>query len=110
MIHNVVIGSDLNDKLRLTGAFSRFPYGTRQICLRFDYSKAEEGSEVRILWFSGERLVRSDAYPLSVPSGSKIYCLLQENGQPLPKGPYSLGILHKAEKAEQSHEFKFEIY
>ena len=107
MIHNVVVSPEVDDKLRLTGAVSRFLYGARQICLRFDYSKAEKDSNVRILWFLGERLVQSNTYVLSTSSGSKIYCLLRENGQPLPRGSYSIGILYKEERLP---DFKFEIY
>ena len=107
MIHNVVVSSEMDSRLRLTGAVSRFLYGSRQVYLRFDYSKATEGSEIRILWFMGDKLVQSDTYTLSTPSGSKIYCLVRENGQPLPKGSYSIGILYKTERIP---DFKFEIY
>ena len=107
MIHNVVISTELDDRLRLTGVVSRFPYGARQVCLRFDYSRATEGSDIRILWFMGEKLVQSDTYALSVSSGSKIYCLVRENGQPLPRGPYSISIQYNAERLS---DFRFEIY
>lgn len=107
MIQNLVISTELDDKLRLTGSVSRFPYGARQVCLRFDYTRAIEGSDIRILWFMGEKLVQSDTYTLSTPSGSKIYCLVRENGQPLPKGSYSIGILYRTERLP---DFRFEIY
>ena len=107
MIHNVVISTELDDRLRLTGVVSRFPYGARQVCLRFDYSRATEGSDIRILWFMGEKLVQSDTYALSVSSGSKIYCLVRENGQPMPRGPYSISIQYNAERLS---DFRFEIY
>ena len=106
LIHDVVISTEVDDANRLTGAVSRFPYGSRQICMRFNYSKASEGTEVRILWFLGDKLVQSDSYVLSASSGSKIYCLTLENGQPLPKGSYSVSIMNKAE----STDFRFEIY
>ena len=107
MIYDVVISTEVDDKLRLTGAVSRFPYGSRQMCLRFNYSKVTEGSEVRVLWFLGEKLVQSDSYALSTSSGTKIYCLVKENGQPLPKGSYSVAILDNAERIS---DFRFEIY
>ena len=107
MIQNVVISTELDNKLRLTGAVSRFPHGSRQVCLRFDYARATEGSEIRVLWSSGEKLVQSDTYTLSTSSSSKIYCLVRENGQPLPKGHYSVGILYNAEHIS---DFRFEIY
>ena len=107
LIHDVVISTEVDDTKRLTGAVSRFPYGSRQICMRFNYSKATEGTEIRILWFVGDKLVQSDSYALSASSGSKIYCLTLENGQPLPKGSYSVGILHNSERIS---DFRFEIY
>ena len=107
LIHDVVISTEVDDTRRLTGAVSRFPYGSRQICMRFNYSKATEGAEIRILWFVGDKLVQSDSYALSASSGSKIYCLTLENGQPLPKGSYSVGILNDLERIS---DFRFEIY
>ena len=107
LIHDVVISTEVDDTNRLTGVVSRFPYGSRQICMRFNYSKASEGSEIRILWFIGDKLVQSDTYALSASAGSKIYCLVLENGQPLPKGSYSVGILNNEERIS---DFRFEIY
>ena len=107
LVHDVIISTDVDDTKRLTGAVSRFPYGSRQICMRFNYSKAAEGAEIRILWFIGDKLIQSDSYALSVSSGTKIYCLTRENGQPLPQGSYSVGIFNKAERIS---DFRFEIY
>ena len=107
LIHDVIISTEVDDTTRLTGAVSRFPHGSRQICMRFNYSKATEGAEIRILWFVGDKLVQSDSYTLSASSGSKIYCLTLEDGRPLPKGSYSVGILDKAERIS---DFRFDIY
>jgi hypothetical protein len=107
LIYDVVISPEVDDTTRLTGAVSRFPYGSRQICMRFSYSKATEGAEIRIMWFVGDKLVQSDSYALFASSGSKIYCLTLENGQPLPKGSYSVGILNNSERIS---DFRFEIY
>ncbi|MCL2010006.1 MAG: hypothetical protein FWG71_05600 [Synergistaceae bacterium] len=107
LIHDVVISTEVDDTRRLTGVVSRFPYGSRQICMRFNYSKAPEGAEIRILWFMGDKLVQSDSYVLPASYGSRIYCLTLENGQPLPKGSYSVGILSNAERIS---DFRFEIY
>ena len=107
LIHDVVISTEVDDTRRLTGAVSRFPYGSRQICMRFNYSKATEGAEIRVLWFAGDKLVQSGTYNLPASSGSKIYCLVQENGQPLPKGSYSVGILNNSERIL---DLRFEIY
>ena len=107
LIYDVVISTEVDDTKRLTGAVSRFPFGSRQIFMRFNYNKATEGTEIRILWFMGEKLVQSGSYVLFALSGTKIYCLTLENGQPLPKGSYSVGILNKAERIS---DFRFEIY
>ena len=110
MIHNVVISTEEDDRPRLlrpTGAVSRFPHGSRQVYLRFDYSKAAEGGEIEIRWFMGDQLIHSDVYVLPGPSGFKIFSLMRENGQPLPKGFYSLVILKGAERLS---DFGFEIY
>jgi hypothetical protein len=107
MIYNVVISPEVNDRLRLTGAVSRFPHGSRQMCLRFDYNKAMEEGVARILWFREDKLVQSDKYELPEMSGSKVYCLLKEDGQPLPKGAYSIVILNGEERLS---DFRFEIY
>jgi hypothetical protein len=107
MIHNVVIATEVDNRLRLTGTLSRFPYGSRQVFLYFDYSRAARGSELRIRWFTGEQLVQADTYALNASSGSKVYCLLRENGQILPKGSYSISILNNSEHLS---DFRFEIY
>ena len=107
LIHDVVISTEVDDTRRLTGAVSRFEYGSRQVCMRFNYSKATEGAEIRVLWFVGDKLVQSDVYILSASSGSKIYCLVRENGQPLPNGSYSVGILNNSERIL---DLRFEIY
>ena len=107
MIHNVILSVDVDDTLRLTGAVSRFPYGSRQICLRFDYSKAASDSEIRVLWFLEEKLVEADTYALPEPAGSRVYCLVRENGQPLPKGSYSIAIINNTERLS---DLGFEIY
>ena len=107
LIHDVVISTEVDDTTRLTGAVSRFPYGSRQICMRFNYSRATEGAEIRILWFVGEQLVHSDSYILPASSGTRIYCLAQEDGRPLPRGSYAVGILNNAERIS---DFRFEIY
>ena len=106
-IHDVVISTEVDDARRLTGAVSRFPYGSRQICMRFDYSKAAEGAEIRVLWFMGDKLIQSDFYTLAAPSGVRLYCLTREDGQPLPRGSYSVGIVNKTECVS---DFRFEIY
>ena len=106
MIYDVVISTEVHD-MRITGPVSRFPFGSRQVCMRFNYSKATEGTEIRILWFMEDKLLQSDSYDLPAPAGAKIYCLILETGHPLPRGSYSVGILNNAERIS---DFRFEIY
>lgn len=107
LIHDVVISTEADDVTRLTGAVSRFPYGSRQVCMRFNYSRAVEGAEIRVLWFMGDELIQSGTYDLGASYGTKIYCLTKEDGQPLPEGSYSIGILSNSERISG---FRFEIY
>ena len=57
MISNVTINVDLQERRFLTGTVSRFPYGSRQVCLYFDYARVEEGSEIQVVWRWGEKVV-----------------------------------------------------
>ena len=107
MISNVTINVDLHDRRFLTGTVSRFPYGSRQVCLYFDYSRVEEDGEIQVVWRWGDKVVQSETYPLPAPSGSRMYCLLQESGVPLPRGKYTVDILYRSETIP---EFRFEIY
>jgi hypothetical protein len=106
-INNMAVSTEVNDGWLPAGSVSRFSHGSRQVCLRFDYTQAMGGGEVKVLWFSEEKLVYSDAYPLNALAGTKVYCLVQENGQPLPKGSYSVTVLNKAERLS---DLSFDIY
>ncbi|MDR2522538.1 MAG: hypothetical protein LBC93_02395 [Synergistaceae bacterium] len=94
VVYNVVVSTELDDKSNLMEVVSRFSYGARQVYLRFEYSKIEEEGEVIILWHMGEKLVQSDVYSLPGPSGTKVYSLVRENGQPLPRGTYAVTMLN----------------
>jgi len=107
LIHDVVISTEIDDATRLTGAVSRFPYSSRQVCIRFNFSRAADNAEIRLLWFMGDDLIQVDTYELGATSGTKIYCLAMEDGQPLPRGSYSVGILSNLERISG---FRFEIY
>ena len=107
MISNVTINVDLQERRFLTGTVSRFPYGSRQVCLYFDYVRVEEGSEVQVVWRWGGKVVQAETYPIPSPSGSRMYCLLQESGVPLPRGNYTVGIVYRSKAMPV---FRFEIY
>ncbi|NLL37051.1 MAG: hypothetical protein GX256_05975 [Fretibacterium sp.] len=107
LIHNVAISTDVDRHRRLTGTVSRFPYGARQVCLRFDYSRVTAGSYITLEWKWSGKLVQSHSYRLDESSGSRAYALLLESGQPLQRGAYSVGIRYRTERIP---EFHFEIY
>ncbi|MDR2176373.1 MAG: hypothetical protein LBO82_10630 [Synergistaceae bacterium] len=106
-IYHVTISTETDDRRRLTGVVSRFPYGARQVCLYFDYGKITRDSKVEILWSIGDKIVQSGSYVLSPPSGSRIYGLVLEDGRPLPKGPYSVRLIFGKDFFS---DFRFEIY
>ena len=56
MISNVTINVDIHDRRFLTGTVSRFPYGSRQVCLYFDYSRVEEDGEIQVVWRWGDKV------------------------------------------------------
>lgn len=107
MISNVSLSVDFEDHPFLAGTASRFAYGTRQVCLRFDYSRLEKDVPVMILWDMEGRRIQAESYELAAPSGTKMYCLLKEDGSPLPRGSYAVTIQCGPELAPTFH---FEIY
>lgn len=67
-------------------------YGTRQVCLWFQYSDAPEGSHLEVSWYYGEDLVRSEPLKLMSKDGIRAFYLLREDGMPLPQGKYRVTI------------------
>jgi hypothetical protein len=106
-IYNVTLSTEVYDRSRLTGIISRFPYGARQICLAFDYDGAAEESGIKVLWMIEDKLIHADSYVFSASSGSKVYGLVLEDGEPLPRGFYALRILAGTRRLS---DFRFEIY
>lgn len=107
MISNVAVNVDFENRQFLVGTVSRFAYGARQVCVRFDYSRVEEGSQIEVVWDWGEKRIQTEIYDLPAPSGSRMYCLLKEDGSPLPRGSYTVGIIYRSEPMPKFH---FEIY
>lgn len=106
-ISNVSVSVDFDDRRFLAGTASRFPYGTRQVFVRFDYSCLEANSSMDLSWDWGQKRVQSETYELSAPSGTRMYCLLKEDGSPLPRGMYTVTIQCLTEIMPNFH---FEIY
>ena len=91
-IHNVLMCDEVDDRMQPLGAGSVFSYGARQLCLWFDYSRASGGDGVRVRWYFRGRPIHSEVLRLPPGDGAKAYCLLLEDGSPLPKGSYSVRI------------------
>ncbi len=91
-VHNVVLREEVEANGSFHGGNSRFVYGIRQICLRFDFARATGGDSVQVQWFFRGHPIHSESIRLPSGDGSKTLCLLQEEGFPLPSGPYSVGI------------------
>ncbi len=91
-IHNIVLCDEVDGNMTPVGVSSVFSYGTRQLCLWFDYSRAGYGENVKVRWFFRGRPIQSQEVTLEQGSGAKAFCLLLEDGSPLPKGAYSVRI------------------
>lgn len=107
MMSNVSVSVEFKDRQFLTGTTSRFAYGARQVYFRFDYSRLERDTQIDVLWAWGEKRVQAETYDLPAPSGTRVYCLLKENGSPLPRGPYAVTVRCGTELMPTFH---FEIY
>lgn len=91
-IHSVMLCDEVDDQLRPVGASSGFSYGTRQLCLWFDYSRASGGDDVRVQWYYRGRPIHSESTRLPPGNGAKAFCILVEDGSPLPRGFYSVRV------------------
>lgn len=107
MISDVSVSVDFERHQFLTGTVSRFPYGARQVCVRFNYSRLADGAPIDVIWAWDEKRVQADTYEVPAPSGTRMYCLLKEDGSPLPRGKYTVEIRSRAESMPKFH---FEIY
>ncbi|MBQ7263956.1 MAG: hypothetical protein IJR14_09610 [Synergistaceae bacterium] len=107
MISNVSVSVGIEDRPFLAGTVSRFRHGARQVCIRFDYDRLQDSEQIDVLWDWGEKRVQEERYALPAPSGTRMYCLLKEDGSPLPMGPYTVTIQRGDEILPQFH---FEIY
>jgi hypothetical protein len=91
-LHNIVLCDELDDRMNPIGGASSFSYGIRQLCLRFDYSRAGDGENIQVRWYYRGRPIHSQEVALSPGSGARVFCLLLEDGSPLPRGSYSVRI------------------
>ena len=81
-------------------------YGTRQVCLWFQYSSASEGNHLEVSWYYGKDLVLSEPLKLMTKDGVRAFYLLREEGTPLPVGKYRVTI---SSPTKRLSELDFEI-
>ena len=107
LISNVSVSTDFEDHQFLAGTAFRFARGTKQVCLRFDYSRLERDLPIEIFWDWEEKRVQIGNHVLSAPSGTRVYALKKEDGSPLPEGAYAVTIRCGP---DVSPKFHFTIY
>ncbi len=83
---------DLDEMLEPVDPGSSFPWGVRQICLRFEFETPRPGATARIKWLYREQPVFLEAIQISENAGVKAFYLLREDGTPLPVGSYRVVI------------------
>lgn len=81
-------------------------YGTRQVCLWFQYSSAPVGNHLEVSWYYGKDLVLSEPLKLMTKDGVRAFYLLREEGTPLPVGKYRVTI---SSPTKRLSELEFEI-
>ena len=82
----------MDENYKPSGVASNFDYGTRQICLWFEYCTEYESCELFLYWYFRDSLVFRETVDISSTTGKKTFCLLREDGYPLPWGDYRVRI------------------
>jgi hypothetical protein len=91
-IHGILLCNEVDDQMQPIGAGSIFRHGVRQLCLWFEYSRASGNDGVRVRWLYRGRTINSEYLRMTPGDGAKAYCLLLEDGAPLPRGSYSVRV------------------
>lgn len=91
-VDNVQICDELDEKMNPLHPGKDFPGGSKQVCLRFNYSKGRVGDSLKVVWNYEGRSIQEDVFRISEPKGFKAFCLLREDGSSLPSGGYSVEI------------------
>ncbi|MEG1824710.1 MAG: hypothetical protein RR501_08025 [Cloacibacillus sp.] len=105
-IDKAVVCVELDRKRRPHKVMDTIPYGTRQVCLWFQYSSAPEGNRLEIAWYYGKDLVLSESLKLMAKNGERAFYLLREEGTALPIGKYRVTISSPTKKLS---DLNFEI-
>ena len=106
-LSQVIVCEDLDEKLQPLNPGSTFPYGSRQLCLTFNYQGAHEGDRLRIEWVHENRLIYQENVSLASGSGNKVFYLLKEDASPLPAGQNHVSIdLNGRQRAKVEFQIK----
>ena len=105
-IDKSVICLELDENRKPLHISSKIQYGSRQICLWLQYSKAKEGNHLDITWYYGKDKVLTEQLKLMTADGVKAFYLLREEGTPLPVGSYKAVI---STPVKTLSEIKFDI-
>lgn len=85
-----VICDEVDEQFQPVGTENRFTYGTRQLCLWFEYDLASQDCKISIKWYFNNKLVFTQTVDLMSERGKRTLCLLREDGSPLPSGTYQV--------------------
>lgn len=91
-INRVLLCDEVDEQMHPLTTGTVFGYGARQLCLWFDYSRSPGSDGVQVRWYFRNRAIHSEFIRLSAGDGARTFCLLLEDGSPLPKGSYSVQI------------------
>jgi len=75
------------------GITSNFSYGTRQLCLWFEYESVSRNCRAYVKWYFDNKLVSTENVVLSSAINKKTFCFLREDGSPLPAGAYCVELV-----------------
>ena len=92
IFNRAVVCDEVDEYYKPSGVASCFDYRTRQICLWFEYLTEYQSCEILIYWYFSDSLVSSETVDISSTTGKKTFCLLREDGYPLPWGDYRVRI------------------
>jgi len=86
------ICDEVDEDFQPAGVSDHFSYGTRQLCLWFEYCTEYDSCGMNIKWYYRDQLVSRESVVISDSEGRRTFCLLREDGFPLPGGKYRVRI------------------
>ena len=89
-INNACVCLELDDNRQPLHISNNIPYGSRQICLWFNYKSSRDGTHVDVTWYYGKDVVLDESMKLMDKEGTKAFYLRREEGTALPAGKYKV--------------------